>query len=52
MLDNDRISTIQESQESGRALREKVPRISHCKWTPTPSIFDPISLLQEHDKTI
>jgi hypothetical protein len=52
VLDNDRMSTIQERQESGKALREKVPHISHCKWPLAPSRFDPISRLQEHGKTI
>ena len=29
----------------------QVSRSSHGKWTPTPSRSDPISLLQEHDKS-
>ena len=49
MLDKEKMSTIQERQERGRALREQVPRSSHGIWKPTPSRPDPISLLQEHD---
>ena len=50
MLDNERMSTIQECQDRGRALREQVPRSSHGIWKPVSSRPDPISLLQEHDK--
>ena len=50
MLDNGRMSTIQERQEIGRTLREQVPRSSHGIWAPTSSRADPINLLQEHDK--
>lgn len=50
MLDNERMTPIQELQESGRALREQVPRSSHGTWTPAPSRPDPVGLLQEQDK--
>jgi uncharacterized protein (DUF2252 family) len=50
VLDNGRMSTIQERQEIGRTLREQVPRSSHGIWAPTSSRADPINLLQEHDK--
>ncbi len=50
MLDNERMATIQELQERGRALREQVPRGSHGTWVPAPSRPDPIGLLQEQDK--
>jgi len=50
MLDNEKINSIQESQENGRALRKQVPRGSHGIWKPAPSRTDPIKLLQEHDK--
>jgi len=50
MLDKEKMSTIQERQEIGRALKEQVPRSSHGIWKPAPSRPDPISLLQEHDK--
>ena len=51
ILDNEKISSIQESREKGRTLREQTPRSSHGIWKPAPSRPDPISLLQEHDKT-
>jgi uncharacterized protein (DUF2252 family) len=50
MLDKEKMSTIQERKERGRALREHVPRSSHGIWKPAPSRPDPISLIQEHDK--
>jgi len=50
VLDKERMSTIQECQDRGRALREQVPRSSHGIWKPVSSRPDPISLLQEHDK--
>jgi uncharacterized protein (DUF2252 family) len=34
-----------ERIEAGRALRERVPRSSHCDWTPAPDRADPIDLL-------
>lgn len=50
MFDNERVTTIQELQEKGRALREQVPRSSHGIWAPAPSRPDPIDLLREQDK--
>ena len=50
MLDKERMSTIQERQDRGRALREQVPRSSHGILKPVSSRPDPINLLQEHDK--
>ncbi|TFH03591.1 MAG: DUF2252 domain-containing protein [Methanosarcina sp.] len=45
------MTTTRELQDRGRALREKVPRSSHGVWVPDPSRPDPISLLQEQDRT-
>jgi uncharacterized protein (DUF2252 family) len=50
VLDKERMSTIQERQDRGRALREQVPRSSHGILKPVSSRPDPINLLQEHDK--
>ena len=50
VLDNEKVSSIQERRENGRALREQIPRSSHGIWKPAPSRLDPITLLQEHDK--
>jgi uncharacterized protein (DUF2252 family) len=50
MFDNERMTTIKELQERGRALREQVSRSSHGKWAPAPSRLDPIGLLREQDK--
>ena len=50
MLDKERMNTIQERKERGRALREQVPCRSQGIWKPAPSRPDPISLIQEHDK--
>ncbi len=35
----------------GKALRSKVPRSSHAAWVPHPERPDPISLLEEANKT-
>lgn len=51
MSENERMTTTRELQDRGRALREKVPRSSHGVWVPDPSRPDPISLLQEQDRT-
>jgi uncharacterized protein (DUF2252 family) len=40
-----------ERRKMGKALRQQVPRLSHGDWKPAPDRPDPISLLQEQDKT-
>ncbi|HUK30387.1 MAG TPA: DUF2252 domain-containing protein [Candidatus Acidoferrum sp.] len=35
---------------AGKALREKVPRTSHAKWTPPDTRPDPITILKSTDK--
>ncbi len=40
-----------ERRKMGKALRQQVPRPSHGDWKPAPDRPDPISLLQEQDKT-
>ncbi len=36
---------------AGKALRSKTPRSSHAEWAPDPARPDPISLLEEANKT-
>ena len=40
-----------ERRKMGKALRQQVPRSIHGDWIPAPDRPDPISLLQEQDKT-
>ena len=40
-----------ERRKMGKALRQQAPRPSHGDWKPAPDRPDPISLLQEQDKT-
>ena len=40
-----------ERYAAGKALRGKTPRSSHADWVPDPERPDPISLLQESNKT-
>src|SRR5437870_11855201 len=35
----------------GKALREKVPRSSHAKWAQDPKRPDPVSILEESNRT-
>src|SRR5256714_954277 len=43
--------TLAERRAFGRSLREKVPRSSHPEWSPAADRPDPISLLQEQDRS-
>jgi uncharacterized protein (DUF2252 family) len=43
-------TTIQDRLAAGKALRDKVPRSAHAKWTPAPNRGDPVELLQESDR--
>src|SRR5579864_5034853 len=43
--------TLAERRAVGRSLRERVPRSSHAEWSPTSDRPDPISLLEEQDRS-
>jgi Uncharacterized protein conserved in bacteria (DUF2252) len=45
------LTTRDERYAAGKALRNKVPRSSHAEWAPDPERPDPISLLEEANKT-
>jgi uncharacterized protein (DUF2252 family) len=42
--------TIEQRLTAGRALRERVPRSSHAKWTPSPHRPEPVALLRESNR--
>jgi len=42
--------TVAERMAAGKALRERVPRTSHAKWTPASDRPDPVTLLKESDR--
>ena len=46
-----RLSTRAERYAAGKALRASTPRSSHAEWSPDPERPDPISLLEEANKT-
>ncbi len=46
-----RLTSRAERTALGRALRSKAPRSSHAQWTPDPTRPDPISQLEEANKT-
>jgi uncharacterized protein (DUF2252 family) len=46
-----RLSTRAERYAAGKALRSKAPRSSHAEWAPDPERPDPISILEEANKT-
>ncbi len=43
--------TLAERSAVGRSLRERVPRSSHAAWSPAADRPDPISLLEEQDRS-
>jgi uncharacterized protein (DUF2252 family) len=43
--------TSEYRREVGKALRKKVSRRSHAEWSPAPDRPDPISLLEEQNRT-
>jgi len=45
------LTTRDERYAAGKALRSEVPRSSHAEWAPDPERPDPISLLEEANKT-
>lgn len=42
--------TFKERLAAGKRMREKVPRRSHTKWTPSPQRPDPIELIERTDR--
>src|SRR5258708_5747390 len=45
------VQTLADRRAAGRALRNKVPRSSHARWTPDPDRHDPLSLLEEQNRS-
>jgi uncharacterized protein (DUF2252 family) len=45
------LPTRAERYAAGKALRSKAPRSSHAEWAPDPERPDPISILEESNKT-
>jgi len=45
------LSSRAERYAAGKALRGKIPRSSHAQWAPDPERPDPVSLLEEANKT-
>src|SRR5260221_12445274 len=43
--------TLAERRAVGRSLRERVPRSSHAEWSSAADRPDPISLLEEQDRS-
>jgi uncharacterized protein (DUF2252 family) len=46
-----RLTSRAERYAAGKALRSKAPRSSHAEWAPDPKRPDPISMLEEANKT-
>jgi uncharacterized protein (DUF2252 family) len=45
------IGTVEYRREAGKALRKQVPRRSHAEWSPAADRPDPISLLEEQNRS-
>ena len=45
------LTTRAERYAAGKALRNEAPRSSHAEWAPDPQRPDPISMLEEANKT-
>src|SRR5579864_6071729 len=43
--------TLADRRAVGRELRKKVPRSSHAEWTPAADRPDPLSLLEEQNRS-
>ena len=50
-LGEQKALTIAERRAAGKALRTKIPRSSHATWSPAPDRPDPISLLEESNRS-
>jgi uncharacterized protein (DUF2252 family) len=48
--ENQPAPTVAERMASGKALRERVPRNSHAKWSRPADRPDPVALLKESDR--
>ena len=48
---SNELATRDERHADGKALRRQVPRASHAEWAPDSERPDPISLLEESNKT-
>jgi uncharacterized protein (DUF2252 family) len=42
--------SVEERMTAGHALRERVSRTAHAKWTPAANRPDPVALLKESDR--
>ncbi len=49
--ETQRMAPRSQRREYGKTLREKIPHSSHGAWEPEPDRPDPISLLQEQDRS-
>ena len=45
------VLTLSERRAAGKRLRTNVPRSSHALWNPAPNRSDPLSLLEEQNRT-
>ncbi len=43
--------TLADRRAAGRELRNKVPRSSHAEWTPAADRSDPLSLLEQQNRS-
>ena len=43
--------TLADRRAAGRAIRNRVPRSSHAAWVPAADRSDPLSLLEEQNRS-
>src|SRR5205085_10216127 len=43
--------TLADRRAAGKELRNKVPRSSHAEWSPAANRPDPLSLLEEQNRS-
>src|SRR5271168_3601647 len=48
--ENQPAPSVEERMTAGKALRERVPRTSHAKWSRPPDRPDPVAVLKESDR--
>jgi uncharacterized protein (DUF2252 family) len=51
LLAVENIGTVADRRAAGRSLRKKVARSSHAEWSPAADRPDPVSLLEEQNRT-
>ena len=51
LTDHQYAGTVADRRATGKALRKNVPRTSHAEWSPATDRPDPISLLEEQNRT-